>query len=117
MHVFLEGVAQHDIRLMLLQLINTDKVTLLQLNNSIQTFSFGYTERKHKPEKIHPSVFLTDLYKLKMNAENTHILCKVLPFILESLDVDLDSEMYSHITKLLAIIQIVYSSVISETTI
>ena len=117
MHVFLEGVAQHDISLMLLQLINTDKVTLLQLNNSLQTFSFGYTERKNKPEKIHPSVFSTDSYKLKMNAENTPILCKVLPFILESFDVNLDSEMYSHITKLLAIIQIVYSPVISETTI
>ena len=44
-----------------------------------------HTERKNKPKFIHPSVFSTDGYKLKLNAENTRILCKILPSLLHYL--------------------------------
>ena len=117
MHVILEGIAQYDIRLALSHWIVNGIFTLAEFNQVLLGFNFGYSEKKNKPENIHSSVFTNDCYKLKFNAENTKILCKVLPFLLELLGVDLKSREFQFLIQLLLIIQHVYSPVISTETI
>ena len=117
MHVLLEGIAQYDIRLVLGKMIKEKRFTLAELNEALASYSYGYTERKNKPEFIHPSVFSTDGYKLKLNAENTRILCKILPFLLHSLGVDLKSTLCQFLLELLSIIQLVFSPVVSEASV
>ena len=119
MHVILEGVAQYDIRLIICHYIIDEKVfTLDEFNQALGSFNFGYTERRCKPERIHCSVISgSDGEKLKLNSENTRILCKVFPFILDYLHVNKNTEIYLFLMDMLSIIQISFSPVISEETV
>lgn len=52
MHDFLEGVVPYELNLFFKFLLSKPKVTLESLNNKIQSFNFGYLERKNFPSSI-----------------------------------------------------------------
>lgn len=78
---------------------------------------YGYSEVADKPGPLKESVFQGDeRYKLKFKAAQARLFLRLLPFILCSL-VNEEDHFYPLLTQLLAIVQIVFSPVITlETT-
>ena len=59
MHVILEGIAQHDIRLVLRYYICTvNSFTLRQFNQVLLCYNFGYSEKKKQVRETFIAVYL-----------------------------------------------------------
>ena len=112
----LEGVVQYELRHFLLYYIDAGKFTLCQLNAAINSQKYSYSEVSNKPGPLKESVFRgNEKYKLKNNAAQAMLFLRLLPFIMSSLVDDGDTH-YVLLTQLIAIVQIVFSPVISIQT-
>ena len=61
MHIILEGSLELCTRHLLIQLIHKEKVfTLDILNNRIQSFKYGQSEKKNKPSTLLPKHIVSD---------------------------------------------------------
>ena len=117
MHTLLEGTVQYELRHLLMHYNDAGQFTLLQLNAAISNQAYGYSELSDKPGPLKETVFKGDEgYKLKYNAAQVRLFLRLLPFILSSL-VDEGDVFYNLLTELIAIVQIVFSPVISVDTI
>ena len=116
MHTIAEGVLQYKTRLVLLNLIKTNQITLEQINCAIDSHNYGYTETSDKPPPLKETVFTKDGYKLKYNASQARLFLRLLPFYLTPF-VDADDVYYVFLINLLEIVQIIYSPVIMKTTV
>lgn len=116
MHTLLEGSVQYELRHILSYYINMGEFTLVELNAAIMCQKYGYTEIADKPGPLRESVFAGDeKYKLKYKAAQARLFLRLLPFILCSLVTD-HNQVYQLITELLAIVQILFSPVVSLRT-
>ena len=118
MHVFLEGVLAYKLKYLLRHYIEEESTFSLQdLNQEIQTFSYGYSHIKDKPCVIKA----TDLDRqsssnLGQGAANMWLLAQVLPIILRKF-VTTDSHHWECFSSLLEIMGIAFSTRISLETI
>ena len=117
MHTLLEGVVQYELRHILCHYIANGEFSLAELNTTVKSQCYGYSEVADRPDPLRESVFQVDeKYKLKYNAAQARLFFRLTPFILSSL-VSENDPIYPLITELLAICQIVFSPVISLQTI
>uniref|UniRef100_A0A7M5WST0 Uncharacterized protein n=1 Tax=Clytia hemisphaerica TaxID=252671 RepID=A0A7M5WST0_9CNID len=116
MHTIAEGVLQYETRLVLLNLIKANQITLEQLNSAIASHNYGYTETSDKPPPLKETVFTKDGYKLKYNASQARLFLRLLPFYLAPF-VDADDVYYVFLINLLEIVQMIYSPVIMKITV
>lgn len=118
MHVFLEGVLAYEFKYLLRHYIEEEStLNLHDLNQEIQTFSYGYSHIKDKPCIIKA----TDLDRqsssnLGQGAANMWLLAQVLPIILRKF-VTTDSQHWECFSSLLEIMGIAFSTHISLETI
>lgn len=52
MHILLEGVVPYETKLLLKLLIEDKCLTLNELNSRIESFDYGYMDRRNKPSPI-----------------------------------------------------------------
>lgn len=117
MHTLLEGVVQYELRHILSLYLSQAHFTLASLNAAIASHNYGYSEVADKPGPLRESVFHgNEGYKLKYKAAQARLFLRILPFILSTLCPNND-DCYSLITELIEICQIVFSPVISLSTI
>ena len=117
MHTLLEGTVQYELRHLLKHYIDAGDFTLNQLNAAIANQEYGYSEVSDKPGPLKETVFRGDEgYKLKYNAAQSRLFLRLLPFILSSL-VDKSYGYYQLLKEMIAIVQIIFSPVISLDTI
>ena len=118
MHVFLEGVLAYELKYLLRHYIEEESTFSLQdLNQEIQTFSYGYSHIKDKPCIIKA----TDLDRQSSSnpgqgVANMWLLAQVLLIILRKF-VTTDSRHWECFSSLLEIMGIVFSTRISLETI
>ena len=118
MHTLLEGVVQYELRHILAHYISQGHFTLCELNTAIASQNYGYSEVADKPGPLRESVFSgNEAYKLKYKAAQARLFLRLLPFILCTLRPNDDHDIYSLITELIEICQIIFSPVISLPTI
>ena len=117
MHTLLEGTVQYELRLLLLHYITSQEFTFSQLNDSIRSFYFPYSEVGDKFGPLSETVFYgNERYKLKYNAAQTRLFLRGIPFLLIN-KVDSGSEYYMFLIEIIKICNIVLAPVISENTI
>ncbi|XP_057308112.1 uncharacterized protein LOC130645999 [Hydractinia symbiolongicarpus] len=105
MHVVLEGVLPYECQLALSVLMDQGLFTLDEFNHKLSIFPFTYSDAKSKPEPLKRTVFVMGERKLKFSAENSIIIIKILPFILENF-VDTDDVFYQFLMELSSITSI-----------
>ena len=116
MHTLLEGTVQYELRHLLQHYIDAGQFTLTQLNAAIANQEYSYSEVSDKPGPLKESVFSgNECYKLKYNAAQARLFLRLLPFILCSL-VDVSDGYYKLLEEQIAIVQIVFSPVVSVDT-
>lgn len=108
MHDLLEGVLPHEIRVLLIHYITTCKhFTLMQLNERISNFSYGYTEISDKPTLI------SDISHMRQSAAQMWLFATLLPILIGDL-VPEDCEYWKCYLLLLKICSIAASWTISQ---
>lgn len=65
MHDLLEGVLQHEVKLLIKKCINNKFFTLAMLNERIANFDYGYYNDKNKPTPISPKTLASDNNSVK----------------------------------------------------
>ena len=75
MHDLLEGCLQYELKELLRHLISEKTISLIKLNDVVQSFPFGYTDIKNKPSIISPAVMSSADHTLKQNGKH-HPLCE-----------------------------------------
>lgn len=110
MHDILEGVAQFEVKL-ILQYVQENFLTAKELAGRIQSFNYGYTERRNHP----PAVKLIDGSgnDLGLNAIQSWCLLRHMPLIFGDL-VQRDDKHWHLLMLLLQIVNIVFSPVLTE---
>ena len=113
----MEGAVQYELRHLLQHYIDNSKFTLIQLNAAIANQEYGYSELSDKPGPLKETVFRgNESYKLKYNAAQSRLFLRLLPFILSSL-IDEDDHNNELLKELIAIVQIIFSPVVSLDTV
>lgn len=76
MHVLLEGLVPYETKLLLKVLIGEKVVTLQELNNRLESFDYGYMDKKDKPTLISRDTMNSSDFKLKQsgNCENCIVI-------------------------------------------
>ena len=109
MHDVLEGVAQFEVKLVL-EYVQKNILTAKQLAGRIQSFNYGYTERRNRP----PAVKLFDgSNDLGLNAIQSWCLLRNMPLIFGDL-VQRDYEYCHLLILLLQIVNIVFAPVLTD---
>lgn len=109
MHDILEGVAQYEMKLLILHLISK-YTTSKEIDRRIKSFNYGYMEQNNKP----PAVKLgQDSNDLGLNAIQSWCLLRNLPLIFGDLVCPDDLHWYLFLL-LLQIVNIVFSPVLSK---
>lgn len=117
MHDLAEGVVPLTVQLVLSHYYKQKhlKIDARFINNRINTFCFGYTDRHNKPSAnftndmlLHPSK-----HKLKQTSAQTLLLLRAFPFLFGH-KVPADCELMVMIGHLINIVRIVISPVVSE---
>ena len=117
MHTLMEGAVQYELRHLLQHYIDNSQFTLIQLNAAIANQEYGHSELSDKPGPLKETVFRgNESYKLKYNAAQSRLFLRLLPFILSSL-IDEDDHYYELLKELIAIVQIIFSPVVSLDTV
>lgn len=108
MYDILEGVAQLKVKLVL-EYLQENLMTEKELANRIESFNYGYTERRNRP----PAVKLLDgSNDLGLNAIQSWCLLRNMPLIFG--DVVLRDDNYWHLLMLLLqIVSIVFSPILT----
>ncbi|XP_040924480.2 uncharacterized protein LOC114846307 isoform X1 [Betta splendens] len=108
MHDILEGVAQFEVKL-ILEYLQKNILTSKQLARRIESFNYGYTERRNRP----PAVKLNDgSNDLGLNAIQSWCLLRNMPLIFGDL-IESDNEYWHLLLLLEQIVDIVFSPVIT----
>ncbi|XP_066911641.1 uncharacterized protein [Clytia hemisphaerica] len=117
MHILFEGTVQYELRLVLKELIYTQKaVSLDSVNGSISSHLYGYSEISSKPPPIRDSVFENNAYKLKFEADQARLFLRLFPLLICPY-VGFDNEYVKLIVDLIEICKILVSPVIGQQTI
>lgn len=119
MHVFLEGVISYQLKYLLnFYIKEKGYFTLVDLNNGIQGFPYGYSHIKDKPcvIKKKSDQERQSSSNLGQGAARMWLLAQVLPLILSSL-VDTDTEHWVCFASLLELMAISFSDTICQETI
>ena len=80
MHDLLEGLAPHEIKLMLLYYTSNRLITLQEFNERLINFNFGYSE-KDKPLPILSTTLKSDK-KIRASASQMLLLVRTMPFLI-----------------------------------
>lgn len=114
MHVMFEGVAVYEIKLILKVLLDVKLISLIELNNVIDNFCYGYADRSSRPVTIPAKVFNGNETTLKQSASSMIVLMRLLPFFLiEKLNCDFNNRYVAFLVKLCEITLILMSPIIS----
>lgn len=118
MHDLLEGVVPYEIKCILRYMVlSKPNLTVELLNSRIQSFQYGYKDRKNKPKANLTLVDIknTKSHKLKSSSSQTLCLLRVLPFILGDFILDdIDRQHLELLTDLIEIVKICGSSEINR---
>jgi hypothetical protein len=109
MHDLLEGVVQYELKL-LFQYLVKDYISLNALSQRIQSFNYGYSERKNRPSGVKVN---DDSNDLGLNAIQSWCLLRNTPLIFGDL-VDQNNSYWNVIMLLIQIVNIVFSPVITD---
>ena len=80
MHDALEGLAPHEIKLMLMYFVSSNTFTLKEFNDRLLNFNFGYSEQD-KPLPILSTTLKPDKI-LRSSASQMLLLLRILPFLI-----------------------------------
>ena len=117
MHIFLEGILQYEIKLLLNHLIKNQVITLEELNHAIKHFPLGYSDPKNRPIIIKDSdLDMKSSTNLGQTASTMWLLSQILPFLLENY-VDHMSPKWISFMTLLEIIGIAFCSELTEASV
>lgn len=118
MHIFLEGILQYEIKLLLNYLMKTQGViTLDELNHAIKHFPLGYTDVKRRPIVMkHGDLEMKSSTNLGQTASTMWLLSQILPFILQNW-VDHTSPQWNSFIMLLEIMGIAFCSEITQASV
>lgn len=107
-HDILEGVAQLEVKLVLEYLLQ-DHITVKELASRIESFNYGYTERRNRP----PAVKILDGSNgLGLNAIQSWCLLRNMPLIFGDV-VQRDDGSWHLLLLLLQIVTIVFSPILT----
>ena len=109
MHDILEGVAQYEIKLLILHLID-NYTTSKEIDRRIKSFNYGYMEQNDKPPALKLS---EDLNDLGLNAIQFWCLVRNLPLIFGDLVCPNDQHWYL-LLLLLQMVNILFSPMLSK---
>lgn len=109
MHDLLEGVVQYELKL-LCQYLLTDCISVNSLKERIQSFNYGYSERKNRPSGIKVDDGSKDL---GLNAIQSWCLLRNTPLMFGDL-VDQDNSYWNLILILMQIVTIVFSPIVTD---
>lgn len=84
MHIFLEGIISYEMKFLLKYLFDARRLTLHYLNNEIDHFAYGYSEKKDKPSPIKEvDLEFQSSSNLGQSASQMFLLACIFPFILD----------------------------------
>lgn len=110
MHDLLEGIVQYELKLFFQYLIKNGYISMSMLSDRIQSFSYGYTERKNKPSGLK----MDDKSKhLGLNAIQSLCILRNTPFIFGDI-VERDNNHWNFVLLLLQIVNIVFSPILTD---
>ena len=115
MYILLEDSVQYELRHCLVKLFAEHNLTITDLNSCILTFELGYSEQSDSFSQINENVFTQESYKLKLNAAQSRLLLRIIPFLLYPF-VDENHEVLKFIAEMSNIVNILFSPVVSEQT-
>lgn len=87
MHVILEGVAPLEIKCVL-NLLVSGQIDLDSVNSAILGFPYSPLDVRDRPSPIYVSTLTSSDGKLKQSSGQMLVLLRILPFVLETLEVD-----------------------------
>lgn len=109
MHVFLEGILGYEIKFLFKYLFDTRLLTLNDLNQNIDCFSYGYSETNDKPAPIKEiDLELKSSSNLGQSASQMWLFAQILPFILAD-KVHGDDPHWKHFLSVLEIMGICFA--------
>lgn len=112
MHDVMEGVAQHEIKLLIRHCIDSKYFTIVEYNRRIAFFDYGSNETD-KPGGITKEILYSNDKKFHLSAAQTLLLCRTLPLIIG--DCIPETNVYwKCFILLLKIIDILVSPVVSK---
>jgi len=116
MHDILEGVARYEVRALLHVFIGSRKLfTIADLNSRIQNFEYDYNERKDRPQLLEKQS-LEPGSTLGQSAASMKNLIILLPCLIGDL-VPLDDSYWMNFLRLLQILLLSLSPVVTESTV
>lgn len=114
MHVILEGIAPLEIKCVLNHLVVSGQIDLDSVNSAILGFPYSPLDVRDRPSPISVSTLTSSDGKLKQSSGQMLVLLRILPFVLESLEVNAYIQL---IIELIEIVQIVFAPVLSIVTV
>ena len=78
MHDLLEGVIDYEFRLLLTHCIQRNYFTIIQINERIKSFDFGYTQTSTKPPEISTRC-ITEQMKIRYSASEMLTMTHIFP--------------------------------------
>uniref|UniRef100_A0A1X7UL56 Uncharacterized protein n=1 Tax=Amphimedon queenslandica TaxID=400682 RepID=A0A1X7UL56_AMPQE len=109
---FIGGALPYELKLLLQHTFNAGYMSLMQYNDRIKAFDYGFTELIDKPNKLTLRCFQENL-KLRYSASEMLLLARIIPFIVGD-KIPTDDMHYNCFLQLLKILHIVLSPYISE---
>lgn len=114
MHVILEGIAPLEIKCVLNHLVQSGQIDLDSVNSAILGFPYSPIDVRDRPSPISINTIMSTDSKLKQSSGQMLVLLRILPFVLENLEVGAYRQL---IIELIEIVQIVFAPVISIATV
>lgn len=113
MHIFLEGILSYEMKFLFKYLIDNKRLTLKDLNQDIDQFSYGYLETNDKPAPIKEAdLDFKSSSNLGQSASQMWLLAGILPFILVD-KVNSEDLHWKNFLSLLEIMGICFSHKVS----
>ena len=113
MHNALEGLAPHEIKLMLMYFVSSNTFTLKEFNDRLLNFNFGYSEQD-KPLPILSTTLKPDK-TLRSSASQMLLLLRILPFLIAD-KIPEDEDHWHCFILLRKIFDLVHQNISVDTT-
>ncbi|XP_035805853.1 uncharacterized protein LOC111571121 isoform X1 [Amphiprion ocellaris] len=110
MHDLLEGVVQYELKLVFQYLVNQKYLSLESLSQRIQTFNYGYIERKNRPSGLKMDEASKDL---GLNAIQSWCLVRNTPLIFGDV-LERNNCYWNLLLLLIQIVNIVFSPIVTN---
>lgn len=110
MHDLLEGVVQYELKLVFQYLVNKKYLSLETLSQRIQSFNYGYIERRNRPSGLKMDDGSKDL---GLNAIQSWCLVRNAPLIFGDV-VERNNSFWNLLLLLIQIVNIVFSPVVTN---